>query len=178
MTASGRNDALEALLLEAEVARFFSAEAELLDERRFDKWLDLLHDDIRYWMPIARNVRFDQPQLEYTREHSEANWFDEGKETLRKRVQQLQGGDHWAEEPRSRTTHLVANVRLDATDGADLTVKSRFIVCAYRLEHDADLFAGKRVDTLRRVGESLKILRRAIYLDQSVLLSRNLTTFF
>ena len=178
MTALDRNVALDALLLQAEVERFFSAEAELLDERRFGVWLDLLHDDIRYWMPIARNVRFDQPALEYTREGQEANWFDEGKDILRKRVQQIEGGDHWAEEPRSRTTHLVANVRIEAVDGADITAKSRFVVCAYRLEHDVDLFIGKRIDVLRREAGALKVLRRTIYLDQSVLLSRNLTTFF
>jgi 3-phenylpropionate/cinnamic acid dioxygenase small subunit len=178
MTESDRAEALDAILLEAEVARFFSAEAELLDERRFDEWLDLLHDDIRYWMPMARNVRFDRPELEYTRGGSEANWFDEGKDTLLKRVQQIQGGDHWAEEPRSRTTHLVANTRIDQTDGADVTAKSRFMVCAYRREHDLDLFVGKRVDVLRRENGRLKVLRRTIYLDQSVLLSRNLTTFF
>ena len=108
-----RDRALDRLLLEAEIERFLSAEAELLDERRFDDWLNLLHDDIHYWMPIARNVRFNQPELEYTREGAEANWFDEGKDTLKKRVLQIQGGDHWAEEPRSRTTHLVANVRMN-----------------------------------------------------------------
>ena len=170
--------ALELLLLEREVERFFSAEAELLDERRFAEWLDLLHDDIRYWMPIARNVRFDQPQLEYTREHADASWFDEGKDTLEKRVAQIVGGDHWAEEPRSRTTHLIANVRIASAEGDEITTKSRFIVCAYRLAHDVDLFVGKRVDVLKREHGALKVLRRAIYLDQSVLLSRNLTTFF
>jgi 3-phenylpropionate/cinnamic acid dioxygenase small subunit len=178
MTTIDRTGALDALLLEAEVARFFSAESELLDERRFDEWLDLLHEDIRYWMPIARNVRFDRNELEYTRAGSDANWFDEGKDTLRKRVAQLQSGDHWAEEPRSRTTHMIANVRIDRTDRDDITAKSRFIVCAYRLDRDVDLFVGKRVDVLRREQGRLKVLRRTIYLDQSVLLSRNLTTFF
>lgn len=168
---------LDALLLKAEVENFFSTEAELLDERRFDEWLELIHEDVRYWMPIARNVSFDRPEIEYTG-HSEANWFDEGKDILRKRVLQIQGGDHWAEEPRSRTTHMVTNVRVESTNGMDITAKSRFIVYACRLEHDVDLFAGKRIDVLRREGGMLKVLRRTIYLDQSVLLSRNLTTFF
>jgi len=175
---TGSDHALDALLIEAEVERFFSAEAELLDERRFEEWLELLHPDIRYWMPMARNVRFDMPELEYTRAGHEANWFDEGKDSLVKRVQQIAGGDHWAEEPRSRTTHLVANVRLDKIEGRDITAKSRFVVSAFRLEHDFDLFIGKRLDVLRREQDGLKILRRTIYLDQSVLLSRNLTTFF
>jgi len=178
MTAVDRNAALDALLLEGEVERFFSAEAELLDERRFAEWLDLLHEDVRYWMPIARNMRFNQPELEYTSAHSEASWFDEGKDILRKRVKQIEGGDHWAEEPRSRTTHLVANVRVESVSGADIATKCRFVVCAYRLEHDVDLFIGKRLDLLRRGEGGLKLLQRTIYLDQSVLLSRNLTTFF
>jgi 3-phenylpropionate/cinnamic acid dioxygenase small subunit len=178
VTSINRNDALEALLLRAEVEQFFSTEAELLDERRFDEWLDLLHDDVWYWMPLARNVRFDEPEREYTPAHTAASWFDEGKDILRKRVQQIQGGDHWAEEPRSRTTHLVANVRVEAAEGDEVTAKCRFVVYSNRLETDLDLFVGKRVDRLRRDDGKLKLLRREIYLDQSVLLSRTLTTFF
>jgi 3-phenylpropionate/cinnamic acid dioxygenase small subunit len=178
MIPADRAAALDAVLLHVEVERFFGVEAELLDERRFDEWLELLHEDVRYWMPIARNVRFDHLDREYTRAGTEANWFDEGKDTLRKRVQQTQGGDHWAEEPRSRTTHLVANVRVEATNGPDITTKCRFIVYTNRLEHDFEFFVGKRADVLRRDEGGLKVLRRTIYLDQSVLLSRNLTTFF
>lgn len=178
MSANETAIGLDLLLIEAEIARLFSAEAELLDERRFDEWLDLLHDDIRYSMPIARNVRFDRPETEYTLAGSEACWFDEDKEILRKRVRQIQGGDHWAEEPRSRTTHLVANVRIDRRDDPDVTAKSRFMVSSCRLDHDFDLFVGRRVDVLRRENGGLKVLRRTIYLDQSVLLSRKLTTFF
>ncbi len=178
MTPADRAAALDALLLRDEAERFFSREAELLDERRFEDWLDLLDEDLRYWMPMARNVRHDEPEREYTKAGSEANWFDEGKDTLRKRVQQILGGDHWAEEPRSRTTHLVANVRVAVAEGADITTKCRFVVYTNRLERDSDFFVGKRTDVLRRDAGGLKLLRRAIYLDQSVLLSRNLTTFF
>ena len=177
MNAADQSSAIEKILLQAEVERFFTMESELLDERRFDEWLDLLDEDVRYWMPIARNVHFQQPDREYTG-HDEANWFDEGKDILRKRVQQIQGGDHWAEEPRSRTTHIVANVRVERAEDSEVEVKSRFIVYACRLEHDVDFFVGKRVDVLRRDQDSWRIRRRTIHLDQSVLLSRNLTTFF
>jgi 3-phenylpropionate/cinnamic acid dioxygenase small subunit len=129
-------------------------------------------------MPVARNVPFDRPDAEYTREGSEANWFDEGKDDLRKRVLQIQGGDHWAEEPRSRTTHIVSNIRVvDASDG-QLKVNSRFVVYRTRLsEGDDDLFVGKRIDVLRNDG-TLKFLHRTIYFDQSVLQAKYLTIFF
>lgn len=178
MTSVERDRAIEELLLQAQVERFFAHETELLDERRFDEWLALLDDAVAYRMPLARNVSFDRLEDEYTGPNGEAAWFDEGKAILEKRVRQIQSGDHWAEEPRSRTTHLVANVRIEGVSGDEVTVKSRFVVCVCRQEHDADVFIGKRVDVLSRAANALKILRRTIYLDQGVLLSRNLTTFF
>jgi len=63
-------------------ADFLYAEAEILDERRYDEWLALLADDVRYWMPMRRNVKYgDDTGREFTREGEEIAWFDEGKET-------------------------------------------------------------------------------------------------
>jgi 3-phenylpropionate/cinnamic acid dioxygenase small subunit len=168
---------LAQLLLQREVEALYTREVELLDDRRFTEWLDIFAEDVRYWMPIARNVAFDRPEVEYTRERIDANWFDEGKDDLRKRVQQIEGGDHWAEEPRSRTTHLIANVSIAEARGNELIVRCRFIVSQNRQENDINFFIGKRVDILRRT-ETLQVAHRTIYLDQSVLLAKGLTTFF
>lgn len=168
---------LDRLALQLEVEQFFTREAELLDERRFDEWLELFADDARYWMPIARNLAFDDPEPEYTRERADANWFDDGKPDLRKRVLQIQSGDHWAEEPRSRTTHVVTNVHVAEQSEAELTVRSRFVVAQNFREHGSNLFVGKRIDVLRRT-PNLQVIHRTILLDQSVLLAQNLTTFF
>ena len=56
MTTIGANVAH--MLLKNEVEELLYHEAELLDERRFAEWLHLLTDDIRYWMPMRRNVKF------------------------------------------------------------------------------------------------------------------------
>jgi 3-phenylpropionate/cinnamic acid dioxygenase small subunit len=37
---------LERLLLEREIEQFLYMEAELLDERRFNEWIDLIAEDI------------------------------------------------------------------------------------------------------------------------------------
>jgi 3-phenylpropionate/cinnamic acid dioxygenase small subunit len=174
---TGYEAGLAQLLLQREVEAFYTREAELLDDRRFTEWLDLFAEDARYFMPIARNVAFDRPQDEYTRERSDANWFDEGKDDLAKRVQQIEGGDHWAEEPRSRTSHLITNVNVAEIRGAEMTVRCRFIVSQIRQNDDVNLFVGKRTDILRRT-DALRIAHRTIYLDQSVLLAKGLTTFF
>ena len=42
--------------LKADMEDFLYAEADLLDERRFRDWLNLLAEDITYFMPIRRNV--------------------------------------------------------------------------------------------------------------------------
>ena len=93
------DETLARLLLKDEVEQFLFAEAELLDERQYEEWLALLDDDIRYWMPMRRNVKFGELEREFTREGMDINWFDEGKDTLTRRVNQILTGVHWAEEP-------------------------------------------------------------------------------
>ena len=168
------------LLLGLEIAQFFYAEAELLDERRYDEWLALLADDIRYWMPMRRNVKFGDTEREFTRETDDIAWFDEGKDTLTRRVRQIQTGIHWAEEPRSRIAHMVSNVQLLSVtpDEREIVAKSRFLIYRNRAETETDILVGKREDTLRRDGDGWSIARRKIVLDQNVLMTKNLTFFF
>ena len=169
---------LEHLLLTREIEEFLYAEAELLDERRFEAWLELLTEDIRYWMPMRRNVKFGEHARENTRERQDMNWFDEGKTTLQQRVQQLMTGVHWAEEPLSRVCHMVTNVQIVQATAMEVTVKSRFLIYRNRLQDETDFFVGKREDVLRKVDSQWKIARRQIILDQNVLLAKNLTIFF
>ena len=174
---------LEHLLLTREIEEFLYAEAELLDERRFEAWLDLLTDDIRYWMPMRRNIKYGEEEREFTRERQDVAWFDEGKDTLVRRVKQIQTGIHWAEEPVSRISHLVTNVQLvEATpsiaEPREVSTRCRFLIYRNRVETETDILVGKREDVLRREGDDWRIARRKIVLDQNVLLSKNLTFFF
>ena len=180
---SDKEDRVARLLLAQEVADFLYREAELLDERRYQDWLDLLADDIRYWMPMRRNVKYGEEGREFTRAVTDVNWFDEGKETLSRRVKQIETGIHWAEEPVSRISHLVANVRLveampSVAEAREAQVRCRFLIYRNRVETETDILVGKREDLLRRDGADWKIARRKIILDQNVLLSKNLTFFF
>lgn len=176
-------DPLAQLLLQREVEQFLYQEAELLDDRRFAEWVELLADDIRYWMPMRRNVKFGELEREFTREGQDINWFDEGKATLERRVNQILTGVHWAEEPLSRICHMVSNVQLlearpSAEAAAEVALKCRFIIYRNRVETETDLLVGKREDRLRRNGDSWQIAQRKIILDQNVLLAKNLTFFF
>ena len=171
------------LLLKDEIEQFLYQEAELLDERRFEEWLDFVTEDIRYWMPMRRNVKFGELDREFTREGHDINWFDEGKDTLVRRVNQILTGVHWAEEPLSRVCHSVSNIQiLDATPSlsqpTEVSIKCRFLVYRNRVETETDILVGRREDTLRNVNGQWKIAQRKIILDQNVLLAKNLTFFF
>ena len=171
------------LLLKQQIEDFLYHEAELLDERCYEDWLALLTDDVRYWMPMRRNVKFGELEREFTREGQDINWFDEGKETLTRRVQQILTGVHWAEEPLSRLCHMVSNVQLlhvqpSVVAPAEVTVKCRFFIYRTRVETETDLLVGKREDVLHRVDGQWKIRQRKVILDQNVLMVKNLTFFF
>ena len=177
------NDRLARVLLKQEIEDFLYREAELLDGRRYQEWLGLLADDIRYWMPMRRNVKIDDLEREFTREGLDISWFDEGKETLTRRVRQIQTGIHWAEEPVSRISHLISNIQVievnpSAADPAEVSVRCRFLVYRNRVETETDILVGKREDLLRHAQTGWQIAHRKILLDQNVLLSKNLTFFF
>ena len=170
--------------LREEIEDFLYLEADLLDQRRFKDWLDLLTEDLTYFMPMRRNVKFGQhAERENTKQGEGISWFDEDKWTLGKRVEQILTGVHYAEEPLSRVTHMVSNVRLlevrpSVEDAQEVTVGCRFLVYQNRIEYQNFTFIGRRTDELRRVGTSWQIARREIILEQNVLLAKNLSVFF
>ncbi len=170
--------------LKADVEDFYYCEADLLDTRRFRDWLELLTDDISYFMPIRRNVKFGQHESrENTRRGEGISWFDEDKWTLTKRVDQILTGVHYAEEPLSRITHMVSNVQITGVRPSleapqEVEVASRFLVYQNRVEYETYTLVGRRNDTLRKVGGDWKICRREIILEQNILLAKNLTMFF
>lgn len=172
--------------LQAEVADVLSSEADLLDERRYEEWLDFLAEDIVYFVPMQRNVVVgSHTERERTREGQDMSWFEDDKWTLTKRVEQIRTGVHWAEEPQSRITHLVTNAQVQRAEpsietASAVEVRCRFIVYQNRVEYEEYFFVGKRTDTLRRVPNKdlgWELVRRDVTLDQSVLLAKNLTVF-
>ena len=178
------SESLQRMLLTHEVEGFFYQEADLLDQRKFTEWLDLMHADVHYWVPMLRNVKHgEQAELEETSAEDGISWMDEGKPTLSQRVEQIETGIHWAEEPFSRTSHLVTNLQILAVEGGwdkpeALETRCRFLIYKNRVETETDFFVGKREDRLVRDGDSWKIIKRKVILDQNVLLAKNLTFFF
>ncbi|HJU20107.1 MAG TPA: 3-phenylpropionate/cinnamic acid dioxygenase subunit beta [Stellaceae bacterium] len=173
-----------------EIEQFLYREARLLDERRFDDWLALFTDDVRYWM-ASRSNRYPKSSkaiaildpARYVEDDvtgaDELAVMDETKETLAARIARLATGMAWAEDPPSRTRHFVANVEVEPGEAdAELKVYSNFIVYRSRAESEEDFYVGARQDVLRREGGAWKIARRRLVLDQNVLSAKNVSIFF
>jgi len=173
-----------------EIEQFLYREARLLDERRFQEWLELFADDLRYWM-VGRANRYPKfskaiailDPARYVEDdlgnEDELAILDETKETLVARVARLGTGMAWAEDPPSRTRHLIANIEVEETGSpSEVTVYSNFIVYRSRGETEQDFYVGARRDLLRRVDDAWKIARRRLVLDQNVLSAKNVSVFF
>lgn len=160
-----------------EVEQFLYEEAALLDEHRYSDWLKLFTDDCRYWMPIRQTRLARQMEEEFTRP-GEIAFFDDDKANLGRRVHKLESPYAWGESPRPRTKHMYSNVRVIAAEGNEMTVTCSFIFYRCALEADTDWFVGRREDVLRRVDGALRIVRRSIYLDQTVIQAKNMNQFF
>lgn len=166
--------------LQNEIEQFYYREAQLLDHHAYDAWFALLEEDIRYFMPLRTNRTFKEKNLEYSGNGEYAH-FDETYETMRGRIRKQTSELGWAEDPPSRTRHIVSNVMVrNAEELNTFEVSSAFILYRNRLERQVDIFAGERRDVLRRADNGLgfKIAKRTILLDQSTLLSNNLSMFF
>lgn len=158
----------------SEAALFLYREAQLLDEAQFDAWLDTLHEELVYEMPVRQSV---MPK-DGTGFVDGMTFLTESRNSLLTRVRRLQTEQAWAEQPGSRTRHLVCNVLVEQGDAAgELRVVSAFLVTRTRADLPYDVFTGERRDVLVRDGDRLLLKRREIRFDQTVMHSYNLSIF-
>lgn len=158
------------------VEQFLYREARLLDEERYDDWLGLLTDDIRYWMPgVQTRHRRDVASAPLDQRMA---MFDDDLLNLKRRVRRFQNETTWAEDPPTRHCHIVTNVEaFPGQTAGEIEARSVVISIRNRNEAEEDWAAARRRDRLREVDGSLKLAYREIHLTQSVWLSKNLNTF-
>jgi ethylbenzene dioxygenase beta subunit len=160
-----------------EIERFLRLEARLLDQERYREWYGLLADDLFYWMPLRENRRRRTKGREISPAHMA--FFDERKTDIDIRLQRLESGMAWIEDPPTRHVYAITNVEAFATAvTGEYEVHSVFTMYRNRSEHDESTLMGRRRDLVRRHGGGFQIARRLILLQQSVLLSKNLSVFF
>ncbi len=162
--------------LQWEVEQFYFAEAELLDDRKLEEWIELVADDGVYSLSLHEKLLYRASPSGPEADHTEIVYTDD-KEFMRIRVRRLlETPLAHAEKPPSVTRRLITNVRVRESDeGAE--VASNFLVFQARFHIDETLFVGTRRDVLVRHQGGWRIRRRDVLLDQFIL-ARSLTTFF
>ena len=160
----------------SEIVEFLYREAELLDTGRFREWLALMTDDLSYRMPI-RVTRVGRKNSDHS---NEMEIFSDDLASMRLRIDRLATDSAWAEDPPSRTRHLVSNIRVKATDSPEeVEVYSYFLVYRNRGNSPtAEIFSGERQDLLRKGNTEWRLARRTMFLDQAVVGARNVSIFF
>ena len=159
-----------------ELMQFYIREAWLLDGRKFKEWLGLFTDDVLYFMPRRKNVLRREAHREVT-PLGDLAILEEDKRYLEMRVARLETGMAWAEDPPSRTRHLIGNLEAAPRENGDVEARTAFLVYRSHLETDSQLLSGYREDVLRNVNGARKIAKRTIVLDANVLLDKNLSVF-
>lgn len=160
------------------VNQFYAYEAHLLDDWRFREWIDLLDDEVFYWMPMISN-RIGREVGKEVGTIDDLAHYEEDKTSMSNRVKRLETGMAWAETPPGRTRHLIGNVVVEPGEAeGTVNAKSAFIIYRSHLEVDQELFAGKRLDVLRRDDQTAwKILKREIVVDHATLTQKSMGIF-
>lgn len=152
---------------EREIQRFLTWEAKLLDDNALEQWLDLLSEDIHYFMPVRETIP-KGPE----RPSSEPVFalFDDDKASIRLRTRRILSNVAPTESPPPLTQRMITNVLIDPADAPnEYNVRSNFLVHLERRGRHVSMFVGSREDVLRHSREGWKLAKRRILLAQSVL---------
>ncbi len=138
-----------------DVQAFLFYEAQLLNEQRFDDWLDLFTEDAQFWVP----ARSDQQSGE-----DEVSLFYDDKELLSLRVKRLGHPLLHSQDPMTRSVRLLSNMTVAADfDAGAPVVRSSFVLMDYR-QHIHRFFGGTYEHRLRRGAGGWQIAAKTVRL--------------
>ena len=127
--------------LQHEVEQFLYRQAELLDRKQWQDWVDLFAPDGIYWMP---------PDASYKTWDGQPAIFAEDKNLMTVRMLRVLHPDAWSQRPLWETNHIVSNVViLKTAKNGDLEVRSRFHMLEMRRD-DIRHFAGSYLHKLKK----------------------------
>jgi 3-phenylpropionate/cinnamic acid dioxygenase small subunit len=128
---------------------FVLHEARLIDQHRFEEWLDLFAEDGCYWMPLEWGQT--DPRLT-------TSLMYEDKLLLRIRVERLKGNRTFSQKPKSRCHHVLQIPQIDKRDESanEYVTWTSMHYVETRLD-EQDLYAAWATHTLSVIDGRLKI---------------------
>ena len=130
-----------------ECETFLVHEARLLDEARFDEWLALFTPDAQYWVPS---------EPDQVSPHDTVSLMYDDRRLLETRVRRLASPRIYSQEPRSRTSRIVANATVEETGPDHVVVRSKLMLIEFR-RNEQRLFGGTCLHRLVRRDGAFRI---------------------
>lgn len=131
---------------------FLVHEARLLDEAKFDDWLALFTPDAQYWVPSEPGQ---------SSPHDTVSLMYDDRRLLETRVRRLASPRIYSQEPRSRTSRIVANVMLEEAGADHAVVRSKFMMIEFR-RNEQRIFGGTCLHRLVRLEGAVRIRLKRI----------------
>jgi benzoate/toluate 1,2-dioxygenase beta subunit len=154
----------QSIRLECEALLF--REARLLDEAKFDAWLELFTSNCLYWIPSILDGGDPRREVSIA--------FDD-KRRLEDRVFWLQCGFAYAQTPRSRTSRMISNIEIfPCAKEGEIKIRSNFVIHEFRLSQ-MKTFAGSYRHKLHQQDGKWKIALKQVNLIDSDQGHENLT---
>ncbi|KQM20766.1 benzoate 1,2-dioxygenase small subunit [Novosphingobium sp. Leaf2] len=143
----------------ADICAFLYREARLLDDRKFDEWLECYSEAAEYWMPAWTDddALTTDPQTEISL------IYYANRKGLEDRVYRLKTERSSASTPEARTAHLIGNVEVLETREGGVDLRYNWNTLAHRYQHTQQFF-GTTFLTLDTTGATPKILQKKIVL--------------
>jgi 3-phenylpropionate/cinnamic acid dioxygenase small subunit len=130
-----------------DVEQFLYRQAELLDSKRWQDYIDLFTHDGVYWMP---------PDPSYRTWEGMPAIFAEDRNLMTVRMKRVMHPDAWSQRPNWGTNHVVSNVVIQKQGKNGIEVRSRFHMMELRRD-DVRHFAGSYFHKLKRVKDDFRI---------------------
>ncbi|MCR4264584.1 aromatic-ring-hydroxylating dioxygenase subunit beta [Nitratireductor sp. ZSWI3] len=138
---------------------FVYEEARMLDDGRFDEWLDLWTPDSFYWMPLDYNQQDDRHVTSLLHEDA----------FMRKlRIERFKGERTFSQKPKTRCHHVLQRPFIDHRDDekGEYTTHTSFHYVETRLD-DQILLAATARHELKLIDGRLKITHKRVDLLNS-----------
>lgn len=143
-------------LSRSEVEDLLFQQAEYIDSRNYEGWIEMFLPDGAYWIPARPGDTDPNTQLSYM--------YDDVP-NMAARCERLMAFGTAGQQPITRSSHVVGNVRIGETSDGELVVHSRFHVTQFRRDVLTS-YAGAYTHHLVGTPEGVKIrLQRVDLID-------------
>jgi 3-phenylpropionate/cinnamic acid dioxygenase small subunit len=126
--------------LQREVEQLLYHQAELLDGKHWQAWMDLFDEQGVYWMPVTP---------EQTEWEGSPSIFAEDKLMMEIRKGRVSHPNAWSQVPMWETNHIVSHVVIESAGSGQVQVRSRFHMMELRRD-TVRHFGGRYQHTLVR----------------------------